>query len=190
MPLYEGETLKEAIQKAVRGKEFDTGTLTGGYPLPDAADCTWLANTLQKMDGALSNLEQDLRDLEMRFKSLRDDQRKQLLIAGLEVAALAVPLTRILRARRIIRAAMVAVRRGLRENPFLTIIVLLGEASGALGVASRLNRAWNDQLEIAQVLQSFHQTRAAINQLESQTRDWARKLDASNCSFRVQNPIS
>jgi|GEM_PF-2132542 len=190
MPLYEGETLKEAIQKAVRGENFDTGTLTGRYPLPDAAECAWVTVALKKLENELGRLEQEAQRLRSRMGQLQLDAVVQAGFLTAELITMAIPLARIARVRGIIRSILSAVRRGLNENPFATIAILLAEAAGVFAVVLTAQRIVENVLEIGHVLHELRDLGANLERLQLESENLGNKFSSSNCALHPELPMS
>jgi len=178
MPLYEGETLKEAIQKAVRGEKT---------PDPQAVRlCKGIANDLAAAEQIVSSHEALANTLDRQVQALNAEQRRLFVHLIVDLAIVAIPVAKILRVRRLIallRVEVQAARAGNFSIRVEEIIDMIINVVGIYDAIANIDRSLELPGEIRDIRQRAEVAARDLRQAESRLQSIQRTYDQNRCDL-------
>jgi len=137
------------------------------------------------LDNNLANLEGEARDLQGRINNLRGHQALETLNVSFELLSMALPITKLLQARRVIRAFLSRINRRFDRNIFADILIFVGEAIGAIQVINSLRSIYEAGIEIGYLVTTRRRIRSELEMIQQTTQSLSNKFENNNCRFTV-----
>lgn len=169
MPLYEGETLKEAIQKAVRGDKTNRSDVQ--------RSCQELSIEIGNIRSLVDAHLNHAQTLERQLESLKREAINTATSLVFDILAIGIPIARLARLSRILRAAENALRAyqaSSARDKLLDALALIVEIIGVY-------RLIQDTIRLTEIPNEMTGTSRRIDELYREIDGQRQRLE------RVQN---